>query len=380
MIKFITSKALMSLGLLGASLMHFNSAQAQQNWIVGGHLATEGQLPFVGDLRLDGRYHFCGSALIDARWVITAAHCMEDQGGSGGPASPNSFSVRFNTINTEGPLNNNGGVNAVVEKVIVHQDYDFATTDLSDGNDIALIKLRAPVTSISPIPVAKFVDTSSVYTANKSVLVAGWGLESITPIFSSSDILKYCVTKVFSRSSCQGIFGPLSNNVFCAGFRTGEEESGAGQGDSGGPVWVEENGNKKLIGIVSGGLNELTQENEPGLYTKVAKYQDWIDSVINANGGYLSVDETPVLPQLNVTTSISSNTLQVKFLENIDGPIAVRVYDAIGRAVYQGMWEKPSNGTIQHIPVSSWTNGMYILQLQSTQQSLDYNCKFMIQQ
>lgn len=128
---------------------------AQQFWIVGGTNAQEGQFPWIGDMRVsDG--HQCGSALIGAEWVLTAGHCAFGTNPNQ-PMDTGMVSLRFNTVNTFGQLNPNGGVMRKVDRIYVHPDFDFS--NFSNGNDLCLYHLSEPVTSIEPIQLPTSNDT-----------------------------------------------------------------------------------------------------------------------------------------------------------------------------------------------------------------------------
>ena len=51
----------------------------QQSRIVGGSQAEQNEWPWQVSLQLyrGAWFHFCGGSLIDHRWVLTAAHCLD---------------------------------------------------------------------------------------------------------------------------------------------------------------------------------------------------------------------------------------------------------------------------------------------------------------
>ena len=51
--------------------------------VVNGNDAKRNAWPWQISLRVGGR-HFCGGSIINPRWVVTAAHCVEENPSPGG--------------------------------------------------------------------------------------------------------------------------------------------------------------------------------------------------------------------------------------------------------------------------------------------------------
>lgn len=364
-------KKLLSLCLLLAGLSATVS-HAQQFWIVGGQSAHEGQFPWIGDMRV-ANMHQCGSALIDPLWVVTAGHCAYDPFTSM-PLDTTGVRVRFNTVNTNAPINPSGGVEGVAKKIFIHPDFTLDDNFFTNGHDISLIQLKQPVTSITPIALPAVTDTAVVYATGYPVKIAGWGIAN-PETFESPDTMKHCSTKVYDFALCSALMGGVSTSSFCAGYKVSEEQAGAAAGDSGGPVWVENNGNKKIIGVVSGGMLAFTAADTPGVYTKVAAFRPWIDSVINANGGYTTaIDDVPWVAE-DIRIGYEAQTMRIFFGPIDAAAVACTIYNTAGAKVYHTDIKAPANRTY-NLDMQSLSAGLYIIRFQSLEDGRQLSRKF----
>jgi secreted trypsin-like serine protease len=87
---------------------------------------------------------------------------------------------------------------------------------------------------------------------------------------------------------------------FCAGYPDGGRDTC--KGDSGGPLMLFKNGRWQLIGLTSyGGI--CGSPGFPGIYTRIAYYDLYIEQIINSNNTFLTYPK-----QIDVNITSYSNT------------------------------------------------------------------------
>ncbi|XP_026328177.1 trypsin, alkaline C-like [Hyposmocoma kahamanoa] len=83
----------------------------------------------------------------------------------------------------------------------------------------------------------------------------------------------------------------ITDNMMCAGMLDYEVPAGACRGDSGGPVHFI---NDIVVGIVSWG-HECGHPRIPGVFMRVARYSDWLNTTVTYINGSSSVSESRII-------------------------------------------------------------------------------------
>ncbi|XP_049541881.1 serine protease SP24D-like [Anopheles darlingi] len=220
--------------------------------IVGGSVASQGQLPYQVALLRSGSLG-CGGSLIDARWVLSAAHCVYTNGVLIPAAS---LTVLAGTINL-----NTGGLRRAVARVLPHERYG------NFRNDVALLLLQQPLATSSTIrPIA--LRTAEV-PAGSEIIISGWGR-----IFSGGPVstwLRFNRATVLASQRCAAVTG-IPSGLICF---TSPINNGACNGDSGGPAVM----NNELVGVANFIINYCGSGNPDG-YAKVSDYVPWIQATM----------------------------------------------------------------------------------------------------
>ena len=228
--------------------------------IVGGGPTTDNSSRWITSLQSGGQ-HFCGGALIDPSWVLTAAHCVQSES-----AADDQFSVWVGGVDLTVAQQ---GQRRDVTEIIVHESYNDGTL----VNDIALLRLASPV-NIATVQLATAAVMSGPAAPNQPVTVSGWG--ALTEGGDIPDVLHDVSIPVVSNATCnapESYAGEITSSHICAGLREGGRDSC--QGDSGGPLWVRSNGQDYHVGVVSFG-DGCARPNKYGVYTRTNSYQDWV--------------------------------------------------------------------------------------------------------
>ncbi|XP_066591878.1 transmembrane protease serine 9-like [Prorops nasuta] len=241
----------------------------QENRIVGGRPTAPNRYPWVARLVYDGKFH-CGASLVNNDYVITAAHCVRKLKRS---------KIRVVLGDYDQYVNTDGSaIMRAVSAVIRHRNFDMN----SYNHDVALLRLRKTVKfskTIRPVCLPR----AGSDPAGKEGTVVGWGRTAEGGMLPGK--VQEVQVPILTLAQCRNMkyrANRITNNMICAG--KGSQDSC--QGDSGGPLLVYEGDKLEIAGIVSWGVG-CGRPGYPGVYTRVARYLNWIHT--NMKDGCLYV-------------------------------------------------------------------------------------------
>ncbi|XP_029725249.2 uncharacterized protein LOC109420210 [Aedes albopictus] len=238
----------------------------------------------IGWTQDDGKvlWH-CGGTLIWIDYVLTAAHCVVDH------RNIRPDIVRFGDLNLETDEDDEYAQQYKIAQIYRHPLHRFGVK----YHDIALIKLEQPIRLHDTVcPACLWIDPDIRFT---EFIATGWGstghFEDRTP-----SLLKVSL-KPMESSKCEmfytselirGLSSGFHENHLCAV----DEEMDTCEGDSGGPLQVKLMHSTSLtpfvVAVTSFGLP--CGLSNPGVYTKIAPYNDWILATMRQHGAVIEDD------------------------------------------------------------------------------------------
>ncbi|XP_030622033.1 ST14 transmembrane serine protease matriptase a [Chanos chanos] len=237
--------------------------------IVGGQNAMEGEFPWQVSLHIKNSAHVCGASIISNKWLVTAAHCVQDAGQhklSQANAWDVYLGLHSQKVKTKAEKRG-------LKRIVPHPQYNDFTFDF----DIALMELDRPVDFSDTISPVCMPAATHVFPAGKSVTITGWGATREGGY--GADVLQKADVRIINTTVCNTLMGgQITSRMLCAGVLSGGVD--ACQGDSGGPLSSKADvGNRMfLAGVVSWG-DGCARRNKPGIYTKVTKLRSWIKDI-----------------------------------------------------------------------------------------------------
>lgn len=256
----LSSMAATMVASVVASTAAISATEANNVRIIGGDEAQLQQYPFISGVVGKGDAAsnvFCGASVIAPQWILTAAHCLEEN-----PVA-SAYDVIVNTANLDNATAQN---RVAVTEVIMHPAYDGGNV----VNDMALLKLARNVDA-TPVRVATQAD-SALFSEGQPVSVAGWGnLSTSGESFPSQ--LHAVDLSISNFQACNAAYQGLSEAHICATVPGGGKDSC--QGDSGGPLVARSDKGPVQVGVVSFG-DDCGSATHPGVYARVSSYGDFL--------------------------------------------------------------------------------------------------------
>jgi hypothetical protein len=242
----------------------FTGLRKDQGKITGGTSADIADYPW--QVFYEAGNYTCGGSIISGDWIITAAHCTEDNNGNAIPVSQMDVVVGANN-----PRTGLEGKKYFVSKVLRHENYDRITLN----NDIALLQLKATINyeNATPIRLVSRIDSASGAT-DPGVMswISGYGLTRVSPPSYPTTLQKVQIP-IVSNTQASSVWKDIPPTDLMAGYRSGNKD--ACSGDSGGPMVVPVDNSYKLAGIVSWGSSNC---NTYGAYTRISTFESWIST------------------------------------------------------------------------------------------------------
>ncbi|CAL4061383.1 unnamed protein product, partial [Meganyctiphanes norvegica] len=249
--------------------------ERHENRIVDG-VESQVQYPWMtGIVIFPARYiPSCGGALINDRWVLSAAHC---------------FSLKYRIfpglvtvlLNEHRIAVEDGETWHAVRQIIVHPMFK----SFRKGYDVALLELSEPINfNLSDTrPVCLPTPGQDYEEADAKVM--GWGKTSWDE--SPSKVLLEVTIPILNITQCSLVYPGLGlmHTMICAG--SPHNGTGICRGDSGGPMITHEDGHFVQIGIASFGRARTELHDgcsSAAVFTRVTAVLDWIiNNTKNAN-------------------------------------------------------------------------------------------------
>jgi secreted trypsin-like serine protease len=230
--------------------------------IVNGRDAPPGKYPYFAQARGD---FMCGGALIAPDLIITANHCGRLGWTKGAALNTTLYNYFEDT----------GSINVRARRMMRMPGYD----EVAQQNDIMLVKIHPPVTTITPI--ALNTDENAPAKDAKLVIM-GYGTKGAQ--YNSPPNLQYVTIgerscKPFSQKPFLKDHPPVNKTkVMCAYSRKPFRNTCFG--DSGGPLVDKSTG--LLVGVLSFGDKNCLRPY-PTAFSRVSFYYDWIQRKVCAN-------------------------------------------------------------------------------------------------
>ncbi|TNE92365.1 MAG: serine protease [Deltaproteobacteria bacterium] len=251
--------ALLALGLTAAVAQDgLDTGDTAAPPVVGGTASPAGKWPAV--VALDLGNAACTGTLVGPYTVVSAAHCG---------------SARSVIVNTTDYYSNEG-TEYPVARTIIHPNYN--PQSFPGGWDIEVIILAQPVVGFEPYGFATDCAAGDVYDGAPATIV-GFGLTTQTGTGYNTKLHE--ATLPIVDADCSEDYYCDQNMVDAGELFAGGDGVDACYGDSGGPLFVNHEGEYVLVGVTSRSGSDATQSypcRSGGIWTRADTLMDWVQA------------------------------------------------------------------------------------------------------
>uniref|UniRef100_A0A087XD00 trypsin n=1 Tax=Poecilia formosa TaxID=48698 RepID=A0A087XD00_POEFO len=225
------------------------------NRIIHGRKVQEDSMQYMVSVQSNVG-HECGGFLLNEEYVVTAAHCGENQ-------------LKYVL------LGDHNLKSSKIKKVSINstckpQGYE----DPGHGKDIMILRLSGKASLNNKVKTIPLPTSSNANLRDGQICsVAGWGKTGTS--HHMVDDLRVVNVSILNPQLCWEKWGGLPSNVICAGGY--DTDKGFCQGDSGGPLVC----NGVAVGVVSFNRDlNCNYPDVPNVHTDISKYLPWINNVM----------------------------------------------------------------------------------------------------
>ncbi|RQW63982.1 S1 family peptidase [Vibrio viridaestus] len=319
-----------------ASFLPLKSEASVINAILNGTVTSLSVIPYqvkLTILRTSGSETesvLCGGSIIDDSLILTAAHCVEDDGGY----TTSSITVRYlDYTDSSSPTI----TSASVSSFTINPSW---TGSVTNSSDIAVLysantfanakKIKIASTSEISTMLSQFLNSYAEGQDNEeNVQASGYGIDEN----DSYDVLKRVLLTGIPSATCNSLksSSDTGDDVICVQSPSQTTDYGFCSGDSGGPlVWQNPSNSSdsdygvRLIGVASyvtaeNGNCRLNGTGYFGAYTNINYYKSFVNSAassLTSISGYdyenlsisYSFDSNPILASNSTSSSVTTSS------------------------------------------------------------------------
>ncbi|KFB47109.1 AGAP006674-PA-like protein [Anopheles sinensis] len=237
--------------------------------IVGGAEALPGQFPY--QIALLSTFAtgtgLCGGTVITNNYILTAAHCVV--GGNGALATGGTAILGAHNRNVQEPSQQRIAFSQA--GIRVHPGYTASTI----RNDIATVRLNSPAVFNARVqPIALPARSDARTFAGMEGTASGFGRTSDAST-ATSPVVMFTRNPIQSNAQCNTFWSTALVQAQNVCFDPSGGRSVC-NGDSGGPLAVQDGGSSLEVGIASFVSAAGCASGAPSVFVRISFFRDWI--------------------------------------------------------------------------------------------------------